>query len=481
MADSYVPYTIMGEKGFTPKNFVCKATFFRLCTVYPDKYHMQILHCYDNESGLLGLGELFLHRPMNLHINHRIDRFCIAGISYKKADFTVRGRFSLDEAAKAGILSAAEALGLKSVFMVSTCNRTEIYGYASSPQVLGDLLVKFSPAGTIDELNKFGYFYQGFDALKHAFRVGSGLDSQIIGDFEIAGQMKQALGFSQKHNMVGPILDRTLNFISQASKKIKNQTALSSGTVSVSFAAIEWLQEKLQGNAANVLVVGTGKFGTNVIKNLLHYLPSVNVTICNRTPDKAIKMGNNLSLEVLPMELLHDRVRDFDAVITCTHAPEPLVYSHNLDPIKKYYLVDLSVPANIDPGVTSLPNAELVNVDDISAILDKTISRRMADVPKAEAIIEEHIDAFYDWLNTYRHAPLISEMRQKLIQYSTSRMMAQGNELVTLPGANGGGDERIRHTVNNLMVSLKTRREKGCEMIAAYHDFFSLHHNAGLL
>jgi glutamyl-tRNA reductase len=448
----------------------------------PDINHMEILQSHDKQNRSVESHRLILHHQMNLHVNHRIDRFCIAGISYKKADYSVRGRFSLDEAAKEAILFEAAGMGLQSVLMVSTCNRTEIYGYANHPHVLGALLVKHAVGGTMDELLEYGYFHQGFDALKHAFRVGSGLDSQIIGDFEIAGQMKHALNFSQQRKMVGPILDRTFNFITQASKKIKNQTALSTGTVSVSFAAIEWLQEKLQNQPAKVLVVGAGKFGANVIKNLLHYLPAVQVTICNRTPDKAIEMANSLSLGLLPMESLQVSAKNFDVIITCTNAQMPLIYADYLEENKKYLLIDLSVPANIDESVEGLPFTELVNVDDISIMLDKTICRRMADVPKAEAIIEEHIAAFYEWLITYRHAPMVNEMRRKLVLYAENVISNHHEEMsVRQVGANGGGyDENIRTTVNNLMVNLKTRREKGCQMIAAYHDFFSMQNNVGL-
>lgn len=418
---------------------------------------------------------------MNLHVNHRIDRFCIAGISYKKADYQVRGRFSVDEPAKRAILNDAREMGLKSLLIVSTCNRTELYGYAPSAQVLGALLVKHAGGGTMKALHEYGYFMQGFQALHHAFRVGSGLDSQIIGDFEIAGQMKQALSFSQKHGMVGPILDRTFNYISQASKKVKNHTALSSGTVSVSFAAIEWLQNRLGGKQASILVIGAGKFGANVMKNLLHYLPGCTVAVSNRTAQKACEISRNLPVSVVPFEDIASRANAFDAIITCTNAPQPLIKAEYFSVEKMRLLIDLSVPANIHENVKDLAGVHLVNVDDISVMLDTTINRRMAEVPKAEAIIGEHIDSFYDWMVSYRHAPLINDMKRKLLTLSEKFNPVLNSALPVILGANPGGyDENIQTTVSNLMVNLKTRREKGCQMITAYHNFFNIENRIGL-
>ncbi len=366
--------------------------------------------------------------------------------------------------------------------MVSTCNRTELYGYASHPHVLGALLVKHAGGGSFDELLNFGYFLQGFEALNHVFKVGAGLDSQIIGDFEIAGQMKQALAFSQKRGMVGPILDRTFNFVSQASKNVKNQTALSSGTVSVSFAAIEWLQQELKGEPASILVVGAGKFGANVMKNLLHYLPECHVTISNRTMEKAKEIAANLPVEVIPFSSIRENADAFDAIITCTNAPDPFIRAEYFSTPKIRLLIDLSVPANIHENVEELENVHLVNVDDISVMLDNTINRRMADLPKAEAIIAECIEAFYDWLATFQHAPAINDMKRKLLLWSgTNNKNSCLASTGVSHGANGGGyEENIHAAVSNLMLHLKTRREKGCHMIAAYHDFFTLQNNVGL-
>ncbi|MCH5717261.1 glutamyl-tRNA reductase [Niabella hibiscisoli] len=178
----------------------------------------------------------------DFHISKQVlDRFCVAGINYHKADTATRGLFSINNDQFAKLALAAKAADLKSVFVVSTCNRTEIYGFAESVMQLVNLLLDQCRADR-STFFEYAYLKNGNPALQHLFNVASGLDSQILGDYEILGQIKKAIDLSKANNMIGPVMDRTLNFVFQASKRVKTDTALSNGTVSVSFAAIELLQ-----------------------------------------------------------------------------------------------------------------------------------------------------------------------------------------------------------------------------------------------
>ncbi len=405
---------------------------------------------------------------MDLHLLHTIDRFCVVGISYKKADFELRSRYSLSQQAKETILYMASEAGLKSLFIVSTCNRTELYGYAPSPSFLLDLLINNVADGSADDIVNFGYQLNGYEAFNHAFRVGAGLDSQIIGDFEIAGQMKHAVEFSKKRSMVGPILDRTFNFIQQASKKIKNQTAISTGTVSVSFAAIDWLKPRITHSEIKILVVGTGKFGTGIIKNLLHYFPNNPLTICNRTFEKAAAIAQEFNVHQLDYNELQTQVNEFDVVITCTNAPEVLFDTSNFTIVSKRLLVDLSVPVNIHPALKQMPGVELVNVDDISVALNETIDKRLSDLPKAEKIVQEHIALFTEWLSAFRHSKTLKVIKNNLLQLSLTNYNCNESIVTSMVAEN-----TIEHTVSSLMVNLKTNKDKGCHVIMAYQDFFS--------
>jgi len=410
---------------------------------------------------------------MKLNADLTIDRFCVAGISYRKADMSIRSHYSLDEERKEALLEEARLLGMVSVIVISTCNRTEIYGYAAHPHALGVLLVKHTISGEFEGLMQNGFFYQGICALDHLFKVASGLDSQIIGDFEIAGQLKQAFALSKKFDMIGPIMDRTFNFLNQSSKKIKNVTALSSGTVSVSFAAIEWLLSQFRQEPKSILVVGAGKFGANILKNLLSYLPNCSITLTNRTIDKALLIAEKLPVSVVHFDTLPQIANEFDVVVACTNAAEPVVLGSFFTTTKKRWLVDLSVPANIEAAAGELPGALLVNVDDISALLDDTISRRMAEVPKALDIIEHYKVEFFRWLQHYEHAPVIRDMKNKLLELRNQQTRCEMAFEGLLPENAATSHAEITTTVNTLMANLKTNKEKGCQMITAYHDYFT--------
>jgi glutamyl-tRNA reductase len=311
---------------------------------------------------------------------------------------------------------------------------------------------------------------QGKEAIHHLFRVAAGLDSQIIGDYEIQGQIKQAVAVARAQNMIGPIMDRTLNFVFQASKKIRATTGLSSGTVSVSFAAIEWLQQKIGHRPLNALVIGTGKFGVNVCKNLLHYLPDISLTISNRTGDKASAIADALQVRTLPYETLATAIDSFDIIVTSTAAKEPIVLPGHFTVSKERFVVDLSVPANVHKSVAELPGMHFANVDDISVILEQTIARRHTEVPNAEAIINDLEEEFYDWLHTYKHTPDIRLFKQHLAAWTNQPACEFSG---TLLRSQAEIQELVQTTVNNLVVNLKQKKEKGCYVIEAYQQFLN--------
>ena len=164
--------------------------------------------------------------------------FYALGLSYKKADATIRGKFSLDTNAQSNLLAQAKEEGIESLIVTSTCNRTEIYGFANHPYELIKLLCDNSN-GTVEEFREVAFIYKNQEAVNHMFRVGTGLDSQILGDFEIISQLKNAFVQSKELNLANSFLERLVNAVIQASKKIKTDTQISSGATSVSFASVQ--------------------------------------------------------------------------------------------------------------------------------------------------------------------------------------------------------------------------------------------------
>src|SRR5690606_31907030 len=202
---------------------------------------------------------------------------------YKKADAKTRGLFSLDLESKKLLLAQAKSAGTDGIIVISTCNRTEIYGFAQHPFQLIQLLCGNSK-GTIEQFQEVAYIYKNYEAIEHLFRVGTGLDSQILGDFEIISQIKQGFHLSKKHELVNPFIERLVNSVIQASKRIKNETNLSTGATSVSFASVQYIMNNVENvSEKNILLFGTGKIGRNTCENLIKHTKNSHITLINRT------------------------------------------------------------------------------------------------------------------------------------------------------------------------------------------------------
>ena len=189
--------------------------------------------------------------------------FYAIGLSYKKADADMRGKFSLDSLSKSNLLAQAKQAGIESLLVTSTCNRTEIYGFAEHPYQLIKLLCENSN-GTVEDFQKVAYVFKNKEAISHLFKVGTGLDSQILGDFEIISQIKIAFTASKSFGLINTFMERLVNAVIQASKKIKTDTNISSGATSVSFASVQYILKNVENIInKNILLFGTGKIGRN--------------------------------------------------------------------------------------------------------------------------------------------------------------------------------------------------------------------------
>ena len=235
---------------------------------------------------------------MEQHQSVRSKTFYSVGLSYKKADAEIRGRFSLDSQAKENLLFQAKKEGIESILVTSTCNRTEIYGFADHPFQLIKLLCE-NTQGTVEEFQKVAFVYKNKEAINHIFKVGTGLDSQILGDFEIISQLKIAFTESKALDLINSFMERLVNSVIQASKRIKNETEISSGATSVSFASVQYIFKNVQDiSNKNILLFGTGKIGRNTCENLVKHTKHEQITLINRTKDKAEKLARKLNVIV---------------------------------------------------------------------------------------------------------------------------------------------------------------------------------------
>ncbi|MGQ2983561.1 glutamyl-tRNA reductase [Flavobacterium sp.] len=355
--------------------------------------------------------------------------FYAVGLSYRKADAETRGKFSLDSAGKAALLQQAKQEGIDSLIVTSTCNRTEIYGFAQHPFQLIKLLCDNS-RGSIEEFQRAAFVYKNNEAIAHIFRVGTGLDSQILGDFEIISQIKTGFTESKAAGLANAFLERLVNSVIQASKRIKNETELSSGATSVSFASVQYIMNNVANiSHKNILLFGTGKIGRNTCENLVKHTKNDHIILVNRTREKAEKIAGKFNLVVKDHDLLPLEIPKADVLIVATGAQEPTIDKDILVLDKPLLILDLSIPKNVHDNVKELPGVTLVHLDDLSTITDATLENRRLHIPAAEAIIEDIISEFNDWTNARKFAPTINALKEKLNSIKDSELDFQRKKI----------------------------------------------------
>ena len=350
-----------------------------------------------------------------MKLDHQQRNLYNIGVSYKKADAHTRGRYSLSKDNQIKLLKEAKEIGFEGIFILSTCNRTEITGFAEHPYQLIQLLCKYSD-GNVEEFARISNVYKGNEAVNQLFRIGTGLESQILGDYEIVGQLKLAFKLAKKYQTINAHLERLINLVLQASKKVKNTTQLSSGTTSVSYAAVQYIIQNIPSyNSKNIVVFGLGKMGKHTCKNLAEYTKNKAVCLINRTEEKAISfVKEHTSIRNSSIENLTQEIANSDILIVSTGSDTPTVTKEHLSIDKEILILDLSMPENVDISLSEFENVSLVNVDELSKITLETLSTRQKEVPKAEEIIEVHKEEFNDWLNNRKLVPAINALKDSL-------------------------------------------------------------------
>jgi glutamyl-tRNA reductase len=400
-----------------------------------------------------------------------VAQFFVVGINYKKTDAAIRGQFAINNGQYAEILSKAKTAGLKELFILSTCNRTEVYGFSNSAEQLMDLLCA-ETEGSRETFEQLAYVKSGHEAVFHLFYVGAGLDSQILGDYEIVGQIKVAAKFAKQHGCIRVFTERLVNAVLQSSKLIKNRTALSGGTVSVSFAAVQFIRENTRKiSQKKILVLGVGKIGRNTCKNLVDYLQAKHITLINRSEDKAVQLAEELGLQHAPLTELKHHIQQADIILVATNSTEPAILAADLKEQGEKLVIDLSIPCNVEQSASLLPNITLVNVDQLSKLKDETLQKREAEIPAVKAIISAQLNEFLLWLQMRRHVPVLKAVKLKLQEIHTDPFYLQHFYSVTIDSDSRYSD--IQKVLNGMAVKMRRQNNYGCYYIEAINEFLS--------
>jgi glutamyl-tRNA reductase len=414
--------------------------------------------------------------------SRELSKYFVVGINYKKTDASVRGQFAINSHQYSTILSLAPQKGLSEFFILSTCNRTEIYGFAESAAQLVDILCA-QTTGSKETFKELCYVKHGLAAVQHLFEVGAGLESQILGDYEIIGQIKLAVRFAKEHGFVGAFTERLVNSVLQSTKIIKNQTGLSGGTVSVSFAAVQYIKRNVTRiSNKNILLLGIGKIGRNTCRNLVDYLRTTNITLINRSEEKAAELALELNLKHAYINELDAQIKASDIILVATNSTEPTILKSHLENCGDKLIIDLSIPYNVEAEAQQLPNVTLINVDELSKLKDETLAKREAEVPKAKEIIAEHKAEFIEWSNMRRNAPVIKAVKQKLHDMHQCEMFLSTYKTSTTTTTTSNpviavNQYAIQKVIKNMAVKMRLQHQPGCSYIEAVNDFINTHRN----
>lgn len=387
----------------------------------------------------------------------------LVGASHRTAPLELRER--LDFSSR-GLEPALQALTARSVaaeaVIVSTCNRAEVYAACAQPDEASRDLLRFLAEFhqlPVEGLRPHVYSHVDGDAARHLFRVASGLDSLVVGEPQILGQIKDAYGAATTARTTGPLLNRLFHWAFGVGKRVRTETALGEGAVSVSFAAVN-LARKIFGHleGRRVLVVGAGEMGRLTAVHLkAQGIGSIAIT--SRTLAHAEQLARDVGADVIAWDQLPRAVLDAEIVITSTGSAKPILTKDQIQaamPASRtspLFVIDIAVPRDVDPRAAEIEQVFLYNIDDLQAIVRENIEKRGSEVIRAEQIVDEEVRKFAAWQRARGAVPTIVALRQRFEAIRRAELERLDSKLAGLPPeARARMDEITRLLVEKLLL-----------------------------
>ncbi len=368
--------------------------------------------------------------------------------------------------------------GIDNLIVNSTCNRVEIYSSSLDVNLLIKLLCKYS-RGTTRDFKKYGYTIEGAEAINHIFKVGTGLDSQILGDFEIITQLNNSFLRSKKLQAINPSFERLFNMVKHASKRIKNETKISSGATSVSYAAVRYILDNIKDlKSKKILLFGTGKIGRNTCENLVKHTSNKHITLINRSEEKARLIAGKFEVLAKNISDLNDQISKTDILIVATSSNKPTVLKEMVSKSKSLTILDLSVPKNVEDELNSFKNIDLLDLDYLSTLTNKTLENRKKFIPNAEKIIKEITEDYYLWVETRKFAPTVNALKIKLKKIQENKINTLKKKTSSFDDTNVKEvSEHLIQKITNQIANHLRDSDDFEEELESIKTIFQLNHN----
>ena len=347
----------------------------------------------------------------------------VVGLSHKTAAVEIREKIAFSPTQMEKPLGMLVALdGITEGVIVSTCNRVEVY--VTTRDIAGGIArVKRFLADyhnfPLDTLDHHLYSLHGEDAIRHVFRVASSLDSMVVGEPQILGQIKTSYGYAAEYRSSGIILNRFLHKAFSVAKRVRTETKIASSAVSVAFAAVE-LARKIFSDLGDktVMLIGAGEMCELAAKHFLNNGVR-GLMVTNRTFERAEKLAEEFDGKAVRFDDLFEQLHKADIILSSTGAPHTIIGARDLDEVmrrrrqKPMFFIDIAIPRDIDPAVNDVENVYLFTVDDLQEVVSANLQQRNEEAKKAEEIVNQEIGQFFKWLSSLEVTPTIVALRSK--------------------------------------------------------------------
>jgi glutamyl-tRNA reductase len=420
--------------------------------------------------------------------------FCLIGLSHKTAPIEVRERLAFPEERLPEALHAVTSLnGVSEAMILSTCNRVEIAARGDAAEAdlipeLAQFLADFHHL-SLSRIQPYLYHHQQREAVRHIFRVASSLDSMIVGETQILGQVKDAYALARSVGALRGPLDEVLTRSFFVAKRVRSETGIAASAVSVSYAAVD-LARKIFGSldGKRILLVGAGKMSELAAKHLLGHGGS-QVFVANRTPERAEELAASLQGRAVPLDQLMDYAVRCDILISSAAAPHFLILKSDAQRLlaerknRPMFLIDIAVPRNIDPEVNKLDNLFLYDIDDLQQVVDANLKERLREAQRGEQIAEQEVEKFLRWVKTLDVVPTIIDLQshvEQLRQQELARVESQLGALTpeqreAIEALTKGLAHKLLHSP---ITELKTLAQQpdGLRLVETVRRIFNLKH-----
>ncbi|GIP16936.1 glutamyl-tRNA reductase [Paenibacillus montaniterrae] len=422
----------------------------------------------------------------------------VVGLNYRTAPVEVRERFALAEEQLAGALTALKAtMSIMECVIIATCNRTEIYAVVERPQICGHDVRWFMenwfglPRA---QFTSYLYMYEDHRAIEHLFKVASGLDSMIIGETQILGQVRDAFLEAQNLKTTGTIFNMLFKQAITLAKRAHSETKIGELAVSVSYAAVE-LGKHIFGsfNNKNVVVLGAGETGELTAKHL-HGNGASKISVVNRTLEKAQEVAASFGGFAYTFDQAKAAMEQADIMISSTAAKQYILTAEDVQRImdkrrnRPLFMIDIAVPRDFDPRIAELDNVYLYDIDDLKDIVESNLAQRKQEAVKIEAMIAEEIKQFESWYQTLGVVPLIRALHSKAEQVHAATMVSLTNKLPNLSEQELKVIRKLTKSMVNQMIQEPVVRikelageKKADEAMALFTQLFDLEQELALL